>query len=189
MHCAASCLPSVDRVHRISIVPRGQALGYTLNLPEEDRYLKTREELIDFMTMLLGGRAAEQLVFGSITTGASDDLKRVAEIAHSMVHDYAMGTGVRSLKVLAEDASESTRRVHDAEVRDLADEAFRMALSIIDRHRPQLDDLASTLLSNEVLERKDIDRIMAGVPAEAPRRMGGGELGIAAATAQEPAER
>ena len=72
-------LPSVDRVHRISIVPRGRALGYTLNLPEEDRYLKTREELIDFMTMLLGGRAAEQLVFGSITTGASDDLKRVAE--------------------------------------------------------------------------------------------------------------
>src|SRR5207248_5888801 len=65
-------LPSVDRVHRISIVPRGKALGYTLNLPEEDRYLKTREELIDFMTMLLGGRAAEQVVFGSITTGASD---------------------------------------------------------------------------------------------------------------------
>src|SRR5205807_5805030 len=68
-------LPSVDRVHKISIVPRGRALGYTLNLPEEDRYLKTREELIDFMTMLLGGRAAEQLVFGSITTGASDDLQ------------------------------------------------------------------------------------------------------------------
>ncbi len=71
-------LPSVDRVHRISIVPRGRALGYTLNLPTEDRYLKTREELIDFMTMLLGGRAAEQLVFGSITTGAADDLRRVA---------------------------------------------------------------------------------------------------------------
>jgi cell division protease FtsH len=182
-------LPSVDRVHRISIVPRGKALGYTLNLPEEDRYLKTREELIDLMTMLLGGRAAEQLVFGSITTGASDDLKRVAEIAHAMVHDYAMGTGVRSLKVLSEGSSEATRRVHDAEVQDLADEAFRTALSIIDRHRPQLDELAATLLSNEVLERRDIDRIMAGVPAEAPPRMGGGELGIAAATAQEPADR
>ncbi len=89
-------LPSVDRVHRISIVPRGRALGYTLNLPEEDRYLKTREELLDFMTMLLGGRAAERVVFGSITTGASDDLKRVAEIAHSMVYEYAMGTGITS---------------------------------------------------------------------------------------------
>jgi cell division protease FtsH len=182
-------LPSVDRVHRISIVPRGRALGYTLNLPEEDRYLKTREELIDFMTMLLGGRAAEQLVFGSITTGASDDLKRVAEIAHAMVHDYAMGTGVTSLKVVPEGVSEASRRVHDAEVQDLADEAFRTAIGIIDRHRHQLDELAATLLGNEVLERRDIDRIMAGVPAAAPPRLGGGELGIAAATAEDPAER
>ena len=182
-------LPSVDRVHRISIVPRGRALGYTLNLPEEDRYLKTREELIDFMTMLLGGRAAEQIVFGSITTGASDDLKRVADIAHAMVHDYAMGTGVTSLKVVAADSAEATRRVHDAEVQDLADEAFRSAQMIISRHRAELDKLAATLLTNEVLERSDIDRIMDGVPAAAPPRMGGGEIGIAAATAEPPPER
>jgi cell division protease FtsH len=181
-------LPSVDRVHRISIVPRGKALGYTLNLPEEDRYLKTREELIDYMTMLLGGRAAEQIVFGSITTGASDDLKRVADIAHAMIHDYAMGTGVRSLKVLSDSSAEATRRVHDAEVQDLADQAFRTATDIINRHRPQLDKLAATLLANEVLEREDIDRITAGVPAEAPRRVGG-ELGIAAASAEQPHER
>jgi cell division protease FtsH len=179
-------LPSVDRVHRISIVPRGRALGYTLNLPEEDRYLKTREELIDFMTMLLGGRAAEQIVFGSITTGASDDLKRVAEIAHSMVHEYAMGTGITSLRA-ADSASEATRRVRDEEVRELADEAFRAAIALIDAHRPQLDELAQTLLSNEVLEREDIDRIMGDVPRAASRRIGGGELGIAAATATSPA--
>ena len=91
----AELLPAVDRVHKISIVPRGRALGYTLNLPAEDRYLKTREELIDYMTVLLGGRVAEQLVFGSITTGAADDLKRVAEIAQAMVHDY--GDGQRAL--------------------------------------------------------------------------------------------
>jgi cell division protease FtsH len=180
-------LPSVDRVHRISIVPRGKALGYTLNLPEEDRYLKTREELIDYMTMLLGGRAAEQLVFGSITTGASDDLKRVAEIAHAMVHEYAMGTGIRSLKVLGDGASEVTRRVRDEEVRDLADQAFRAAISIIDGHRPQLDELAATLLSNEVLERDDIERIVGDLPAAAPPRIG--ELSVAAATAVKPAER
>jgi cell division protease FtsH len=178
-------LPSVDRVHRISIVPRGSALGYTLNLPEEDRYLKTREELIDFMTMLLGGRAAEQLVFGSITTGASDDLKRVAEIAHAMIHEYAMGTGITSLRVVAEGAAEATRRVRDEEVRELADEAFRAALAIIDAHRPQLDELAATLLTNEVLERGDINRIMGDLPSVAPRRIG--ELGIAAATAASPA--
>jgi cell division protease FtsH len=180
-------LPSVDRVHRISIVPRGRALGYTLNLPEEDRYLKTREELIDFMTMLLGGRAAEQVVFGSITTGASDDLKRVAEIAHAMVHEYAMGTGIRSLRVLDDQASDVTRRVRDEEVRDLADQAFRAAVAIIDGHRPQIDELASTLLSNEVLERSDIERIVGDLPPAAPRRVG--ELSVAAATAVNPAQR
>jgi cell division protease FtsH len=178
-------LPSVDRVHRISIVPRGKALGYTLNLPEEDRYLKTREELIDFMTMLLGGRAAEQLVFGSITTGAADDLKRVAEIARAMVAEYAMGTGSGSMRLANDGASESSRRVHDIEVRELADEAFRAATTLIDSHRTQLDELAATLLTNEVLERPDIERIMGDTPPAAPRRIG--ELSVAAATALNPA--
>jgi cell division protease FtsH len=174
-------LPSVDQVHRISIVPRGRALGYTLNLPEEDRHLKTREELIDYMTMLLGGRAAERLVFGQITTGAADDLRRVAEIARSMVHDYAMGTGFTSMR-LTDGAAEATRRLSDQEVRELADEAFRGAIAILDSHRPQLDQLAATLLEREVLERADIDRVMAGVPRATPGRMGRAELGIAAAT-------
>jgi cell division protease FtsH len=180
-------LPSVDRVHKISIVPRGRALGYTLNLPEEDRYLKTREELIDYMTTLLGGRVAEELVFGSITTGASDDLKRVADIAHAMVHEYAMGTGIKSLRAVDEGASETTRRVRDAEVQELADEAYRAATAIIDSHRPELDKLAKTLLSNEVLERADIDAIMNDVPRAAPPRIGSGQLGLAAATAENPA--
>ncbi len=180
-------LPSVDRVHRISIVPRGRALGYTLNLPEEDRYLKTREELLDFMTMLLGGRAAEQLVFGSITTGAQDDLRRVGEIAGSMVREYAMGTGSSSLPAMGDVAAESTRRVYDAEVRELADEAFRSAMSLLDSHRGQLDALATTLLSNEVLEREDIQRIMGDTPPAAPSRIG--QLSVAAATAVNPAPR
>jgi len=181
-------LPSVDRVHRISIVPRGRALGYTLNLPEEDRHLKTREELIDYMTMLLGGRAAEQLVFGSITTGAADDLKRVAEIARAMVRDYAMGTAFTSLR-LGDGAAEETQRVCDQEARELADEAFRAALAILDSHRPQLDELAATLLANEVLEREDIERVMASAPRRAVRRRDLGELRIAAATAANPAQR
>jgi cell division protease FtsH len=182
-------LPSVDRVHRISIVPRGRALGYTLNLPEEDRYLKTREELIDLMTMLVGGRTAEELVFGSITTGAADDLKRISDVAYAMVHDYAMGTGITSMNVAASGLSEATRRVRDDEVRELADEASRAARTIIDEHRLQLDALASTLLANEVIERKDIDRIMHGVPNAAPERRAGGQIELAAATALEPARR
>ncbi len=181
-------LPSVDRVHRISIVPHGRALGYTLNLPEEDRYLKTREELIDFMTMLLGGRAAEQLVFGSITTGASDDLKRVAEIAQAMVTEYAMGTASGAMRSTDDGASEATRRVRDVEVRELADEGLRKALSLLDSHRPQLDELASTLLTKEVLEREDINEIMGDTPPAAPPRRAG-ELSVAAATALKPAER
>jgi cell division protease FtsH len=177
-------LPSVDRVHRISIVPRGKALGYTLNLPDEDRYLKTREELIDFMTMLLGGRASEQLVFGSITTGASDDLRRVSEISRAMIREYAMGTGMTSLRAVDEGSAEATRRRLDDEIRELADEAFRSATRILDTHRIELDKLASTLLTNEVLERADIDVIMGSTPAvAAPRR---GELSVAAATAVNP---
>ena len=177
-------LPSVDPVHRISIVPRGKALGYTLNLPEEDRYLKTREELIDFMTMLLGGRASERIVFGSVTTGASDDLRRVHEIAKAMVSEYAMGSALSALPSKSEDAAESTRRVRDAEMLELADEAFRSAMSLIDSHRAELDALAGTLLANEVLERDDIERIIGDTPPAAPRRIG--ELSVAA-TALNPA--
>jgi cell division protease FtsH len=177
-------LPSVDAVHRISIVPRGRALGYTLNLPEEDRYLKTREELIDLMTMLLAGRAAEEIVFGSVTTGAADDLRRVGDIAHSMVHDFAMGTGFTSLRVVPEGLSEATRRVRDEEVRELADQAGRAARSIVASHRPQLDQLAGALLANEVIERDDIEAIMDGVPSAAPQRRGQGQLELAAVAAR-----
>jgi cell division protease FtsH len=158
-------LPSVDRVHRISIVPRGRALGYTLNLPAEDRYLKTREELLDYMTVLLGGRVSEQIVFGAITTGASDDLKRVADIAHSMVHDYAMGTaGVGRSPDGDVRLSETTLRIRDEERQDLIEEARRAAHRMIYSHRAQLDALAGELLEREVLERDAIERIMEGVP-------------------------
>jgi cell division protease FtsH len=158
-------LPSVDRVHRISIVPRGRALGYTLNLPAEDRYLKTREELLDYMTVLLGGRVAEQIVFGAITTGASDDLKRVADIAHSMIHDYAMGTAGMGRSPDGDvRLSETTLRIRDEERQDLIEEARRAAQKLIVSHRRHLDALADELLRREVLEREAIDRIMAGVP-------------------------
>jgi cell division protease FtsH len=162
----AELLTGVTRAHKISIVPRGRALGYTLNLPEEDRYLKTREELIDFMIMLLGGRAAEQLVFGAVTTGAADDLRRVAEISRSMVHEYAMGTSITSRQVSAEGGavSDRTRQLRDEEQQHLADEAMRGAVSIITEHRDKLDRLAAALLRNEVLERADIDSIMEGTP-------------------------
>ncbi len=177
-------LPSVDRVHRISIVPRGRALGYTLNLPAEDRYLKTREELLDYMTVLLGGRVAEQVVFGAITTGASDDLKRVADIAHSMVHDYAMGSaGVGRTPDGNVRLSETTLRLRDEERRELVDEARRAARKMILGHRAQLDALVAELLSNEAIDREAIDRVMKGVP-RLERRPGVG-LRVAAAVSND----
>ena len=178
-------LPTVDRVHRISIVPRGRSLGYTLNLPAEDRYLKTREELLDYMTVLLGGRVAEQVVFGAITTGASDDLKRVADIAHAMVHDYAMGTAAVGRSPDGDvRLSETTLRIRDEERQDLIEEAGRAAQRIICAHRPQLDALAEELLVHEVLDRAAIDRIMSGVPRL--ERAPGVGLRIVAARALEP---
>ncbi|MHB1538321.1 MAG: ATP-dependent metallopeptidase FtsH/Yme1/Tma family protein [Solirubrobacteraceae bacterium] len=179
-------LPSVDRVHRISIVPRGRALGYTLNLPAEDRYLKTRDELIDYMAVLLGGRVAEQVVFGAITTGASDDLARVAEVAQSMVDDYAMGTtGVGRAPSGNVQLSEVSLRLRDEERKDLIEEARRGAQKLVLAHRPQLDALARELLESEVLDREAIDRIMAGVP-RLQRTPGVGLRVVAAASAVEP---
>src|SRR2546421_1375332 len=178
----AELLPGVDRVHKVSIVPRGRALGYTLNLPAEDRYLKTRDELVQYMTVLQGGRVAESIVFGAITTGAADDLKRVAEITRSMVHEYAMGSSLssRKLGVEGDQLSDMTRRIRDHEENELADEGQRRARQLLVVHREQLDALADSLLANEVLERPEIDRVMGDV-AVADRDPTSG-LRVAAAT-------
>jgi len=168
----AELLPAVDRVHRVSIVPRGRALGYTLNLPDEDRYLKTREELIDHMTMLLGGRAAEQIVFGAVTTGASDDLRRASETAGAMITDYAMGTTVAVTGrggVSDERVSEQTLRLRDEEREELLHEARSAAMRMLLLNRPTLDQLAAELRAAEVLERPAIERIVANAAPARPR--------------------
>ncbi len=164
-------LPSVEKVHKISIVPRGRALGYTLNLPDEDRYLKSKEELSDYLVVLLGGRAAETTVFGAITTGAADDLAKVHKISRSMVVDYGMGTGIASRKMPADDysLSDATRRAIDDEQQHISDLAYRRALELVSQHRATLDKLAETLLENEALERSDIERI---VGSDDPTRNG-----------------
>src|SRR3712207_3817677 len=130
---AAEVLPGVNRVHKISIVPRGTALGYTLNLPDEDRYLKTRDELVNYMAVLLAGRAAEELVFGAVTTGATDDLRKVAEVSRAMVHEYAMGTSITSLRIAAYggEVSDRTRALRDEEQQALADEAMRLVRQLL----------------------------------------------------------
>jgi cell division protease FtsH len=171
-------LPSVEKVHKISIVPRGRALGYTLNLPEEDRYLKSKEELTDYLVVLLGGRVAEQAVFDSVTTGASDDLKKVNEISRAMVAEYGMGNSMSSRRLAIDDyaISDNTRRLVDEEQADITDVAYRRAHTLIEGHRGLLDQLAMTLLEHEVIERADIERIV------------GKKLGAQLRPAEEPAE-
>ncbi|HEY8002543.1 MAG TPA: hypothetical protein VID76_11415, partial [Solirubrobacterales bacterium] len=155
-------LPSVDTVEKVSIVPRGKALGYTLNLPQEDRYLKSRQELIDYMKVLLAGRVAEQITFGRVTTGASDDLSKVTVIARSMVHEYGMGTSIRSHQVPGDDQmlSEALRQTRDEEIQEIAEEAYRGATELLTDHRDLLDEIAERLLRQEVIEREEIQEIM-----------------------------
>jgi cell division protease FtsH len=178
-------LQSVERVHKISIVPRGRALGYVVNLPDEDSYLKTRDELVDQMTVLLGGRVAEQIVFGAVTTGAANDLQRVAEITHAMVHQYAMGSNQAPQAAPTDELlSDLSRRIRDEEQRELAFEAHRAAWRLIDSHRELLECIALELLSNEVLDRSQLDAIMVGVPKLEGRRPIG-ELRLAASARRD----
>jgi cell division protease FtsH len=165
-------LATTERVHKISIVPRGAALGFVMNLPDEDSYLKTRDELVDQMTVLLGGRVAEAIVFGVVTTGAANDLQRLAEITHAMVHEYGMGTATASARAVtdADIVSDLTRRIRDEEQQELAFEAQRAAYELITSHRPKLEEIAGALLDRETLDRGEIDAIMVGVPPVNPRR-------------------
>jgi cell division protease FtsH len=161
-------VPSVETVHKISIVPRGRALGYTLNLPEEDRYLKSKQELLDYLKVLFGGRMAEEVVFGRVTTGAADDLRKITEISRSMIEDYGMGSQLiaRADGSSSELLSEVTRSKRDQEQQALIDEAQWEARCLIVDHRELLDKLAAALLANEAIDRHEIEKIMsAGVEA------------------------
>jgi cell division protease FtsH len=195
-------LPSVDKVQKVSIVPRGKALGYTLNLPQEDRYLKSREELIDYMKVLLAGRVSEQITFGRITTGASDDLKRVTDIARGMVYEYGMGTSIRSHQVPADDynVSEALRQTRDEEVSEISEEAYRGAYRLLVDHRDLLDGIAERLLENEVIEHDEIREIMDrdrvqsapspdGAAPEPDRPPAGDRAGALASKPPEPKQR
>jgi cell division protease FtsH len=139
-------------VQKATIVSRGQALGYTLHLPEEERYLHTRDELIDWMKIALAGRAAEQVVFGRVTNGAANDLEKVTEIARAMVFEYGMSEEVMSRTML----SEETKRVRDQEQARLTDGAYKEALRLLAKHRAPLDRVASALLEKETLGREEL---------------------------------
>ena len=151
-----------------TIVPRGTALGYTFNLPEEERFLHTREEFIDWMKIALAGRAAEQVVFGRVTNGAANDLEKVTELARSMVFEYGMSEGVVSRTMRADNyaLSEETKRVRDQEQARLTDDAYQEAVRLITKHRTALDRLAQALLEKETLVREEMKALLTDVAPE-----------------------
>jgi cell division protease FtsH len=183
----AEILPTTDRVHKVSMIPRGLgALGYTMQLPLEDRYLMTRAELLDKITVLMGGRAAEKVVFDEISTGASDDLQRATDLARRMVTQFGMSVvlGPQALAHLdgtmesrflpgltiggEKGYSERTQQVIDTEVADVLRRSFDRAVALLEHNRPQLLQLAARLRDQEVLEGDDLRTILehAHLPPE-----------------------
>jgi cell division protease FtsH len=149
-------------VHRVTIVPTGQALGYMLHIPEEDKYTDTKEELENQLMVMLGGRAAEQVTFGRISNGAASDLERVTSVTRHMVFDWGMGESVHSLALKADNyaLSERTKELRDIEQRQLADTAYERALAMVDQHKGLLGKLAEALLERETLDQADVERIL-----------------------------
>ena len=149
-------------VHRVTIVPTGTALGYMLHIPDEDRYTDTKEELINQLMVALGGRAAEELVFGRISNGAASDLDRVTKISRHMVFDWGMGDSVKSLALKAENyaLSERTKELRDREQQELADQAYDGALDLIKQHMNDLERLAEALLERESLDQADVEQLL-----------------------------
>ena len=175
-----------DPVHRVSIIPRGiGALGYTQQLPEEERYLMTEPELRDRIAVLLGGRSAEEIVFGYATTGAQDDLKKATEIARRMVMEFGMSEKVGPINIAEtgprflspafrkdDSVSDETEVAIDREVKAILLEAQEKARSILRKHRTDLDRLAEELLEKESLDRRDLEDLLGlndSEPAETPR--------------------
>ncbi len=178
-HLTGDLLP----VHKVTIVSRGNALGYTLNLPSEERYLHTTEEFEDLLKVFLAGRAAEQVVFGRVTNGAANDLEKATELARAMVFDYGMSNAAVSRTMRADNyaLSEETKAMRDHEQARLTDEAFSEALRLLVKHRPSLDRIALALLEKETLDKDELAELLEGTAAESQSSETVGTVRIVAA--------
>jgi cell division protease FtsH len=176
----AHYLHNTDPVHKISVISRGQALGYTISLPTEDKFLTTRAELSDTMAMTLGGRAAEEIVFGEVTTGASNDLEKVTATAKQMVmrfgmsdklgprvfgHDHGQPFLGREFSSEPDYSDEIAREIDD-EIRRIVEEAHQLARDILEQHREKLDMASEILLKRETIEREQFIELLDGKSEE-----------------------
>jgi cell division protease FtsH len=169
-------LPNTDSPHKVTILPRGMALGYTLTLPSEDRFLMSKSQMLDEITVLLGGRVAEQIVFNEITTGAQNDLERCTDIARRMVCEYGMTENLGPLTLgrrhgpvflgrdMAEDRnySEDVAEKIDAEIRSIVDGRYQRATDLLTENREILDRISVALLEKETISSEELDRLIAG---------------------------
>ena len=176
----AHFLENTDPVHKISVISRGQALGYTISLPTEDKFLTTRAELQDTMAMTLGGRAAEELVFGEVTTGASNDLEKVTATAKQMVMRFGMseklgprvfghdhGQPFLGREFSSEpDYSDDIAKEIDGEIRRVVEEAHATAREVLEAHRAPLDHVSEILLRRETIEREEFIQLLDGKSEE-----------------------
>ncbi len=174
-------LPHADEVHKVSIISRGRAAGYTMSLPFEDKKMNFKQEFIDRMAMMLGGYASEKVIFGDITTGASNDLEKVTSTAKQLVTRWGMSEkmGPRTYgdashdflghqNATVKDYSERTAEDIDAEIQTLVTNALKTAESIVKNHRDKLDKIVAVLLKNEIIEKEEFEAII-GPPVKAPK--------------------
>src|SRR3712207_4051064 len=172
----AHYLEHTDPVHKISVISRGQALGYTISLPTEDKFLTTRAELSDTMAMTLGGRAAEEIVFGEVTTGASNDLEKVTQTAKQMVMRYGMSEKLGPRVFGHEhaqpflgrefssepDYSDEIAREIDEEIRRIVESAHQRAKGLLTEHRSELARISAILVKRETIEKEEFEQLLSG---------------------------
>ncbi|MCK4802208.1 ATP-dependent zinc metalloprotease FtsH [bacterium] len=170
----AKLIPGTDPIHKVSIIPRGPALGYTLQLPLEDKYLSTKTEIIDKLTVFLGGRASEELTFNELTTGAENDLQQATEIAHKMICEYGMSDKLGPLTLRKKESeiflgrdftkekaySEKTAQIIDEEVKKIVEDCRDRAKDLLKKNKAKLDRLAKALIEKEILAGEEVEKIL-----------------------------
>jgi len=179
-------LPHTDPVHKISIISRGMALGWTLSLPEEDKYLVSRDELMDQIAGIMGGRVAEEIVFGDITSGAENDIQKATQIARRMVTQWGMSDKLGNVQMghreelvfLGRDLgeqrtySEEVAAIIDEEIRSIVDHGYQTAKSVLTKSRSKMDAVVERLKIVETIDGKELDQILAGEEPRSPAAAG-----------------
>jgi cell division protease FtsH len=179
----AKLMPKTDPVHKVTIIPRGRALGVTMQLPEQDRYSMDRETILQNIAVLFGGRIAEEVFMGQMTTGASNDFERATDLARNMVTRWGMSDELgpmvygenegevflgRSVTV-HKNVSETTMQKVDSEIRRIVDQQYRLARRLIEEHRDKVETMARALLEWETLDSDQINDIMEGRAPRPPK--------------------